>query len=237
MRRARIALAALALSAAAPPAAAEAASSARFVASLEGRQVTSWEQPRYQFGTGDCKGTPYRAARGSETIAFRTSPARLLAYRPNPRAGVTVKYGTWSRFAAGRPWLNGTGSVDRAFTESLTYEAGPCGAPPPPAPRSDDCGTERWRPVVRLAWTRGRVEVDADGDGIPFLNCEIQSPPGVEEGDLTDGIGQRYPARDLFDPSQGLVEVLGRRTFTAKIEHGTTTTTVRWKLRLRRAGR
>ena len=41
--------------------------------------------------------------------------------------------------------------------------------------------------------------------------------------------------RDLFDRSQGLVEVLGRKTFSEPIEFGSTTTTISWKLRLRRA--
>ncbi len=57
-----------------------------------------------------------------------------------------------------------------------------------------------------------------------------------QEGGYTE-IGQRYPVRDLFDRSQGLVEVLGRKTWTEKIarDHGTATTTTTFKLRLRRA--
>jgi len=227
-------LALAALGAAALPATAD-ASSARFVAYVEGRQVTTWEMPRYQIGAADCQGTQFRTASGSETVTFRTKPARLRAYRPNPKAGVMLTYGAWGRFAAGKPHLAATGTITRAYSESLEWEPGPCGAPAPQPARFNDCGSERWTPEVRLSWVGKRVEVDADSSGIPFVNCELRSPTGVEQGDFTDTVSQRYPARDLFDRSQGLVEVLGRKTFTEQFDHGTTTTTVTWKLRLRRA--
>jgi hypothetical protein len=183
----------------------------------------------------DCKGAQFSTASGSETVKFRTRSARLLAYRPNPKAGVALLYGTWNRFSPGKPHLTGTGTLTRAHMETLDYEPGPCGAPPPAPPSVTDCRTEPWNPEVRLRWTGNRVTVDADDPGLRFLECPVFSASGVLDEDFTEGVEQRYPVRDLFDRSQGLVEVLGRKTFNEPIEFGSTTTTITWKLRLRRA--
>jgi hypothetical protein len=224
-----------ALAAAALPAAAD-AKEARFVAYVEGKQLTTWQIPRHQDGVRDCKGAQFKAQSGSETVRFSTKPARLLAYKPNAGAGVTVKYGTWSRFAAGKPALKGAGPMTRAFTETVDHEPGPCGAPAPEEPGVTDCRADRWKPEVRLSWNGSRVSVDADEAQLRFVECTLFVPTGVYEQDFTGGVEQRYPARDLFDRSQGLVEVLGRKTFSGDLPFGgTTTTTITWKLRLRRA--
>ncbi len=234
MGRSAAVLACAAAGAGAIPAVAD-ASSARFVAYVEGRQVTTWDMPRHQLGSADCKGALFSTAHGTETVTFRTKPARLLAYRPNPQAGVALLYGTWNRFAAGRAALQGAGTITRAHTETQEYEPGPCGAPPPAPPKPNDCGTQRWKPQVRLRWDGNTVSVDADEPKLRFALCTVHSASGVHDGDFTEGVGQRYPARDLFDRSQGLVEVLGRKTLREQLRFGTTTTTITWKLRLRRA--
>ena len=106
-----------------------------------------------------------------------------------------------------------------------------------------DCGTIDFDPDVTIGWKGNRVEIHADdlvvpidGTSTDFENCPIEGPVEPHEGAWTN-ISQRYPVRDLFDRSQGLVEVLGLRTWTEKIrnDHGTATTTTTFKLRLRRA--
>jgi hypothetical protein len=172
---------------------------------------------------------------GSETVKFSTKPARLLAYKPNPRAGVALLYGTWNRYSSGARWLKGTGKVTRAYTESVEYEPGPCGVRTPEPPPYRDCRTEAWNPDVGVRWEGNRVFVDANDFEIKFLECPLQSASGVLQEDFTEGVWQRYPVRDLFDRSQGLVEVLGSKTFTEELRFGSTTTKITWKLRLRRA--
>lgn len=89
---------------------------------------------------------------------------------------------------------------------------------------------------MRVRWDGSTVYVEADEPKLRFHFCPVYSASGVFDGDFTDTVGRRYPARDLFDRSQGLVEVLGRKTFSEELQFGgSTTTTITWKLRLRRA--
>jgi len=208
------------------------AQSARFVGYVEGKQVTTWEIPRHQHGVRDCKGAAFLAERGSETVRFRTRPARIRADRIGGYPA--LKYGTWSRFAAGKPHLAATGTVTRTHDAVRDYEPGPCGAPPQPAPPVYDCGKRRYAPEVRLQWRGHTAFVAAAQPDLAFLSCPLRAATGIIEGDFTE-IGERYPVRELFDRRQGLVVVLGKRTYSEQLDFGgVTTTTITWKLRLRR---
>ncbi len=69
-----------------------------------------------------------------------------------------------------------------------------------------------------------------------FKNCPLFTPDDADGGSFTS-IDQRFPARELFDRSKGLIVVVAKKTWTGKIaaDHGTATTTTRFTVRLRRA--
>jgi hypothetical protein len=244
-----VTMAAAALAAAAPAAEAQGRYSpqmARFVAYLEAKQVTQWSFPRYRSGNGNCQGIPFREGKGEQTIRFRTKPLRLLVTRyGNGPAHVT--YGTWNRFkpstrfgldAGGK--LVRTGRILQIIEPDWCWGGGPTVVDTGPY----DCGERPFNPDVLIGWKGNRVRVDTDappnplGPGQPlFRQCPLTVPLSVLQEDWT-AVTQRYPLKDVFDRSQGLVEVLGRRTWTRdKIVAGvgTATTTATFKLRLRRA--
>lgn len=220
------------------PAASAAPLSAKFVAYAEGKQTTTWTMARHMTG-GDCKGTTYRSGSGTDTVTFKTKPTKVLVYRANPKAGLQVRYGTWDQYAqTSAPSMRAKNTVARhgAFHDEL--EVGECGPPSaPPEPRESDCATETRPAEVWLRWSGDRVEVEADGrPPAIFSDCPLYWADGVEDSDFTDHVSQRYPVRDVLDRSQGLVEVLGRKTWQEeqRYSHVKTSTTLRWKLRLRR---
>ena len=245
--RTTLVLAAAAVASLAPAGAAEAASqkTAKFVAYVEGKQVTTWNVPRYNTYR-DCQGQRWHEGSGTETVRFRTKPMKVLVYK-NPMATVPmVKYGTWNMFkVTSNSYLDGTGKVERTGRSVFGLDPAECYDAGDPTVEDNgpyDCGTRRWDPSVSLHWTGNRVEIhviqlvrDLDGSD-RFENCPIETPMDAAEGEWTE-ISQRYPVRDVFDRSQGLVEVLGRKTWTEKVmrDHGTATTTTTFKLRLRRA--
>jgi hypothetical protein len=241
MKRA-VALAAVAVAALAPAGAAEAApqKTARFVAYVSGKQVTTWNMPRYATYR-DCQGQRYTEGEGREVVTFRSEkPTRLLVYK-NGAYGPFVRYGTWSRFGQSTAiGIQATGKADRTGRVVHSLEPSVChdaGDPTSEDTGPYDCGSRPYSPAVGLDWRGNRLTLATlDLFPEPFQNCPLNVPAGVDGQDITK-ISERYPARDLFDRSQGLVVVLGRQTFTGKFQsdHGTTTTTVTWKLRLRRA--
>jgi hypothetical protein len=241
MKRAA-ALVAAAVAALAPAGAAEAApqKSAKFVAYVSGKQETTWNVPRYATYR-DCQGQRYTEGEGRELVTFRSrKPMRILVYK-NGAYGPFVRYGTWSRFGGSlSTGIHTTGKAERTGRTVHSIEPSVChdaGDPTSEDTGPYDCGSRPFEPVVHLNWSGDRLELSTlDLFPEPFENCPLYVPAGVDQQDITK-IGQRYPARAVFDRSQGLVEVLGRKTFTAKIahDHGTATTTVTWKVRLRRA--
>jgi hypothetical protein len=72
-----------------------------------------------------------------------------------------------------------------------------------------------------------------------YENCPLYHPSEADEGDFTTTTTtQRFPVKEVFDESQGLIVVVGRKTFTEEFPkvQATATTTVTWTLRLRRKG-
>jgi hypothetical protein len=213
---------------------------ARFVAYVEGKQVTKWNQPRTS-GQAGCQGVRWREGGGEETIRFRTKPTRILVEKFG-RGAVHVKYGTWDRFEP--PKLDGLeakGKLTRTGRLVTGIEPGWCfgGGPTVTDSGPYDCGTIPWvGQEILLDWDGNRVKVQNSSEFVPlnFGNCPIRVGPEVDDGRFTT-VSQRYPVRDLFDRSQGLVEVLGRKTwtYTPRDKSVTTTTTASFRLRLRRA--
>lgn len=251
--RTRTSIAILAALALAAPAAAEAAPklpkvpssfkirTAKFVAHVQGKQVTTWNEPRWK-GNFDCQGQRWQEGGGKETVTFKSAkPTRITATKAGPSA-VLIKYGS------GRPTRRGSGDyietpgrVSREGRWVNTIDPGWCFNG---GPTSSDTGPYDCRTIgkpgleTRLVWRGNRMEVDVlDVDGIfpdaTYKNCPIIIAHGVEEAGITK-ISQRYPVRELFDRSEGLVEVLGRKTFKYEDQFRTGSTRVTWKVRLRR---
>jgi hypothetical protein len=215
------------------------------VAYVEGKQVTTWNVPRYNTYR-DCQGQRWHEGKGTETVSFRTKPTRILVVKPPLATEPQVKVGTWSRFKVPKGYsIFGTGKVERTGQHIHGIDPAVChdaGDPTQTDTGPYDCGTRPFHPDVVIRWRAGRVEISADdlvrplGPVGEFANCPIEAPIEPHTGAWTD-ISQRYPLRDVFDRSQGLVEVLGRKTWTENVvrDHGTATTTTTFKLRLRRA--
>lgn len=254
-----ILVAALAAAALAPAGAAEARTAgapveahaagfktAKFVAYVEGKQVTTWNVPRYNTYF-DCQGQRWHESKGEEVIRWRTKPAKVLVFMGPSANAPQIKIGTWSLFNPSTKYdLTGSGNLTRKGLRVDGIEPSVChdaGDPVQDDHGPYDCGERPYDPSVNFGWRGNRVEVSAANlvrpltgvDG--FVNCPVEGPIKPDEGEWTN-ISQRYPVRDVFDRSQGLVEVLGRKSWTEKIhrDHGTATTTTTFKLRLRRAG-
>lgn len=220
------------------PAAPAAPLSAKFIAYVEGKQTTTWTMARHMTG-GDCQGTTYRSGSGTDTVTFKTKPTKVLVFRANPKAGLQVRYGSFDQYSLDAPLsMKGTNTVARKGAYFDELEVGECGPPSdPPEPPKSDCATEKRPAEVSFQWSGDRVSVAANGNPYAiFTRCPLYWADGVEESDFTDGVSQRYPVRDVLDRSQGLVEVLGRKTWTEEQQysHVKTSTTLKWKLRLRR---
>jgi hypothetical protein len=232
---------AVALVAVAPAAAAP--KPARFVAHIQGKQVTTWKEPRWK-GNSDCQGQRYQEGGGTETVRFKSKkPFRLTAVRLGRT--VDVMYGTWRKLDYSRSFgIPTPGTITRNASIVHSIEPGYCfgGGPTQSDTGPYDCRTLR-RPdwETRLSWYGSRLEVEVldtgsflpGGDRDWFDNCPMIVPFDADEGEITT-ISQRYPVRDLFDRSQGLVEVLGRKRFEYEDQFRHATTNVTWKLRLRR---
>jgi hypothetical protein len=227
----------------APAGAAGAADQARFVAYVEGKQVTTWDIPRHDTYF-NCQGQRWEEGGGREVVRFQIKPTRILVYRNRTGSSLQMKIGTWSLFKqrprfsiTGSGKLERTGRIVRGIDPSVCHDADD---PTVEDTGPYDCGSRTLAPDVSIGWVGDRVHVDATDllgpVGATFENCPVMGPVEPTEGGYTK-IGERYPVRDVFDRSQGLVEVLGRKTWTEKIAagHGTATTTTTFKLRLRRA--
>jgi hypothetical protein len=238
-------VACLAGAAALAPAAEARVREARFVAYVSGKQETTWKLPRTNTYL-NCQGQRWEEGEGSETVRFRSKPMRVLVYM-NGRYGPFVRYGTWSlNTVPKRTSLEGKGTITRTGRHTGGIEPGWCFSLP--TTREDfgapyDCGTQKWEPDVQLRWERDKVTVSAAREFVPIQGTGFETCPlfRTAEAGLADfvDVAQRYPRKDVFDPSQGLVEVLGRKTFSGQVgKHpvfGPGSTTVTWKLRLRRA--
>jgi hypothetical protein len=240
--RKRLAITTAALALLAPAAAAEAGSykTARFVAYAQGTQVTKWKVPRYPMG-GDCQGNRFRESGGEETIRWRTKPMKILVEKPPAARYPNVKYGTWSQFdESPRPALQAKGRVYRAGFEHHIVEPGWCfgGGPTVTDTGPYDCGLRAYKPRIYLSWEKGKVTLSTLAtNNVTYDNCPFGRGLGIIDGQWST-TDQAYPLHDLFDRSQGLVEVLGEKTWTDQIgpgEIGVTSSTTKFKLRLRRA--
>jgi hypothetical protein len=240
-----LATAVLAAAALTPVGAAEAEAgfkTARFVAYVEGKQTTTWNVPRYPTG-GNCMGATFHESHGEEKIRWRTKPMKVLVFKAPRATSVQVRYGSWSIFSQrSEPGLTGTGTLVRSGSRLDTLDPGPChdaGDPTSDDHGPYDCGTQPYDPSVAIGWRSNRVRVEVANMIKPltdFVNCPVDGPLEPDEGEWTN-ISQRYPVKDVFDRSRGLIEVLGRKTWTEKIhrDHGTATTVTTFKLRLWRA--
>ena len=235
-------IAALAL--AAPAAAAPGMKTAKFIAHVQGKQVTTWNEPRWK-GNFDCQGQRYQEGGGTETVVFKSRrPFKILATKLGRIAD--VKYGTWKRLAQSKSFgiptpgfVTRDGRILNSIEPSWCFGGGPTESETGPY----DCRTiarPGWHTL--LGWRGDRVEVtvmDTDAFAAPgqpeedFENCPLIIPHDADEAEITT-ISQRYPVRDVFDRSQGLVEVLGRKQFKYEDQFRHATATVSWKLRLRR---
>jgi opacity protein-like surface antigen len=245
--KAQTAKATVRLAGTAPRAAAAAAGlkTARFVAYVEGKQTIKWNVPKHGVGS-NCQGQKWQEQGGEETMRFATKPARLLVYKRNGY-GPFTRIGTWSMFGRERfNGLDGRGSIDRTGHIRYTLDPRECHDSDDPTAWDTgpyDCGKREFRPDVRLAWRGNRVEVHAAtlllplpgaGDSAGYENCPVSRGPF---GDFQT-LSRRYPVKDVFDRSQGLVVVQASDTETEQLEHGGSVTThTKFKLRLRRAGR
>lgn len=245
-RSAAVAIALLATLATASAAeAAPGIKTARFVAYVEGKQTTKWNVPRWNTYR-DCQGQRWEQATGSETIRFRTKPMRLLAYKPPLATVPQLRYGGWSMFGEQRAdALAGSGKIVRDGKHQRGIEPSECFDGDEPTVTDTgpyDCGRRAFNPGVRLEWIGRRMTVRADDLVVPldgsgdYDNCPLMAADGPDEGSFT-AIDQRFPPRGLFNRSQGLIVVVGKKTWSGEVAsgHGTSTTTTTFTVRLRRA--
>jgi hypothetical protein len=222
------AVAAAALAAAGTAHAAAGVQTARFVASVEGKQETTWNVPRWN-SYRDCQGQRWEQAKGSETVRFRTRPMRLLAYKM-PLADVPqLRYGSWSMLGAQRAdGLDGRGRIVRDGLHQRGIEPSVCFDLTFPTVTDTgpyDCGSRTFEPSVRLEWRNQDVWLQGDDLFVPiggpkgYQNCPVMEAEGADAGAFTE-IGQRFPVEDLFDRRQGLVIVLGRKSWTSDVASG-----------------
>lgn len=220
---------------------------ARFVAYVEGKQVTDWKVPRYASGS-DCQGQRYTEGGGGETIRFATKPFKLLAYRLPGRTEPMLRFGTWDQFAQTDAFsVKATGTLKRTGKLEYSLDPGQCHDADDPTSSDSgpyDCGRAPFTGYTSFSWRGKRMTVhftgspkNDDGSTFTFDNCPIEGPLEPLEGTWNE-IDQEFAPRDLLDASLGLHEVLGRKQWTDKIhrDHGTATTTTTFKLRLRRKG-
>lgn len=177
-------------------------------------------------------------------MTFRSrKPFKVLATRAG--RAVMLSYGSWRAFGRSQLGIPTPGRVTRTGRFVTTIEPSWCfgGGPTETDTGPYDCRTlsrPGWH--TRLDWRGKRMEVhvvnrtaltDPFDDEDSFDSCPLIIAHGADEASITS-ISQAYPVRDLFDSSQGLVEVLGRKRFTYRDQFRHGTTTVSWKVRLRR---
>ena len=220
---------------------------ARFVAHVSAKQVTTWDVPRFNTYR-NCQGQRWHEGGGTETIRWKTKPFRVMATKYAGHTDPYLRLNTWSIFKAPRTTTTpGAGFIERAGRKVYGIDPGECFDSGDPTIEQDgpyDCGRLPFAVAVGLDHRGGQVTVRGDtvhvptgrgSAGDPYDACPVAAPEGADHSQWNE-ISQELPARELFDRSQGLTVVLGRKTWMSGIaaDHGMATTTTTFTLRMRR---
>lgn len=230
-----IALLAAAAALLAPAATADAARTERFVAFFRVEQRTRWAEPTIDTTVG-CDRV-YRERHGSETVTLRTQPVRVRFTRL-PGGSVALAYGPLHRPQLG---LDGSGRAERTYLYKSHRTYGPC-TPQPGVTIGREHDRDRscdgdFRSRVQFAGIRRRFEPVFQATNhhalIGLFDC------AVEHADTVDipvtGIPGNLPAAQVFGAEEYVI-LRARKTFRKAFPSGgSTTTTVSWTLRMRRA--
>jgi hypothetical protein len=209
---------------------------ARFKATIEGVQTTTWTANHPS--TARCDQAMHGS--GSERVTFAsTRPVTVKAFQMAGMNGPSMlgNHGLAVLFTHG--WVKRSGTLDRApvVPECAVGDGGGPSSEPP----ASDCGRKRI-PALLLD-----LLYDPAKPNRIFLQSEpVQAPRFDNCPSLGDGwpvivsrsgdhtIGQTLPARDLFDSRQGKMIVLGKGKVAGGSDGVTYTTRVNWTLTLTR---
>jgi hypothetical protein len=213
---------------------------AYFIASAEGTQTTTWNEPAHDTFT-DCKGTLWAGSHGTETTKFSTTPVKVTAVETPP--GANWFYGAFSVSDSPLGGLNGTASLSRTATfEGGLKDPGWCGGgdagPGPEQPTG--CGTQRGKAQVMIGWGGGKVAPSPllIWKGKSIADCDVFVGKGASDT-WTDDVTSKLAKAEVFGKRR-VVTVTGSQTFNGTARSATggdidTSTTTRWTLTLKRA--
>ncbi|HEY8582003.1 MAG TPA: hypothetical protein VIL49_03620 [Capillimicrobium sp.] len=229
--------------AAAAPASAAIQSPSKFVGTITATQTTTWEEPHHTTGI-DCFHRYWVEERGSETWRVKGQPTKVLISQVGTGPNVSMHYGNFNPHADSPFGLKAKVTRQRAWTKREGSDPGECGGIGTVLPAPDnDCGTRSWDGYVSITHENGAITPGVgpslsltEDDG--FSDCSIELADEVSD-ELFAEVPSKIPARDLLDTKQGLHILLGKETFTERLDLEfdgvrTSTTTVTWQLRLKR---
>jgi hypothetical protein len=231
-----VAVAALTALAAGP---AHAAKPPKFKVSIYASQVTKWKQPYYETAN-NCFNRPWRQGEGKETVQMRGSG---VAYAQAVGRNTFFTYFSPNYGPGGKLGIPLKATNERSRSVSHGNKPGPCGGGTPTETEQFECGKKSGKAWGQLS-IRGNRRLSLGTrlqpyGALSFTNCDVDSPPGVTQADLTE-ISQRAAAKDLLNRKLKKHVVIAGKRFkhvlypdAARID---IETYVYWKITLKRIG-
>lgn len=206
----------------------------RFMATFSAVKTIRWGEPRWS-ARADCWHRWWTEADGTQSEVYRsTKPVKALLLG-NARSSGYIKWRTWDEHGdSATREMPGMGKLQRSASRTSDWEAGTCGVrgpiiddegherPTPLPPPPDDCGSRQPAVYAVLGLDSRGAALSVRAAGVEQMalmswrSCELQRPEEMQDAAWGDDVVTPIPWRRLLDPTVGVVELSGKKSYVGQ---------------------